>query len=280
MTAEPEAKIFEGDGNNLVSSSIGRPPSSYNNRPSQVTGSHKGIYLSLQSSTKIKIWLIFFVFCFPTVVPGKEWKPKPTNSVPARELGTEVPVVPISIPVEAHSSQKLESSIPDSRESYIPNGQQVIIPNHLHVPEAEKLGFCFGSFDASFGFNSNTLSEPQPMSEKSPSISEASEEVTEHIEEQADRLKTITFCCFYFLLKYFAFTGPIILLDSGIKTCWQLLMTEVTLNVHHPLLTYLKICHLKVTCHLMWALITSSLSKRLLSQRQVINIRWFILLRT
>ncbi|KAI3804887.1 hypothetical protein L1987_26758 [Smallanthus sonchifolius] len=151
-----QGKMFQGDGHNLVSSSIGRPPSNYNNRPQQVIGPHK-------------------------VGPGKEWKPKPTNHVPAQGLGTEMPAVPISIPVEACSSSKPESSIPDSKEPHIPDGQHVIIPNHLHVPEAEKLGFCFGSFDASFGLDSNMLSD------KSPSISEASEEITEHIEEQANR---------------------------------------------------------------------------------------------
>ncbi|KAI3755679.1 hypothetical protein L1987_55485 [Smallanthus sonchifolius] len=151
-----QGKMFQGDGHNLVSSSIGRPPSNYNNRPQQVIGPHK-------------------------VGPGKEWKPKPTNPVPAQGLGTEMPAVPISIPVEACSSSKPESSIPDSKEPHIPDGQQVIIPNHLHVPEVEKLGFCFGSFDASFGLDSNMLSD------KSPCISEASEEIAEQIEEQAYR---------------------------------------------------------------------------------------------
>ncbi|KAK1431087.1 hypothetical protein QVD17_14308 [Tagetes erecta] len=154
-----EAKILQGDGYNMVSSSIGRPSSNYNNKPQQVTGSLK-------------------------VGSGKEWKPKPINPIPAQEIGTEAPA--ISNPVHAHSSSTLESTIPDSKEPHIPDGQQVIIPNHLHVPEIEKLGFCFGSFDASFGLNTNTLSEPGPMVEKSPSISDASE-VTEHIEEQADR---------------------------------------------------------------------------------------------
>ncbi|KAK9077418.1 hypothetical protein SSX86_005755 [Deinandra increscens subsp. villosa] len=150
---EVENSFMQGDEFNLVSSSIGRPPSNHNNRPQKVTGPHK-------------------------VGLGKEWKPKPTNSLPPQES---------DIPIEAHSSSKPESSISDSKESHIPDGQQVIIPNHLHVPEAEKLGFCFGSFDASFGLNSNTLSGPGPISDSSPSISEASEETTQHVEEQPDR---------------------------------------------------------------------------------------------
>ncbi|KAI7744093.1 hypothetical protein M8C21_030343, partial [Ambrosia artemisiifolia] len=156
-----QGKLLQGDGHNLISPSISRPPSNYDNRPQQVIGPHKA-------------------------GPGKEWKPKPTNPVPAQELESEVPAIPISVPVKAPLSSKTESSIPNSKESHIPDGQQVIIPNHLHVPEAEKLGFCFGSFDASFGLNSNTLGGPGPMIDENPSISEASVETTEHIEEQAN----------------------------------------------------------------------------------------------
>lgn len=87
------------------------------------------------------------------------------------------------IPVEDHSSLKPASSILDSKESHIPDGQHVIIPNHLHVPEVEKLGFHFGSFDATFGIN------PIP---KTASLSEASEEVVEHIEEQPTRFDIFT----------------------------------------------------------------------------------------
>ncbi|XP_076894479.1 GBF-interacting protein 1-like isoform X1 [Bidens hawaiensis] len=129
-----------------------RPPSNYNNRSQQAITSHK-------------------------VGSVKEWKPKPTNPVP----------ISVPVEVETHSSSKMEAVIPESKESQIPDGQQVIIPNHLHVPEADKLGFCFGSFDASFGLISNTLIGPGPMSDKSPSVSEASEEITEHIEEHVDR---------------------------------------------------------------------------------------------
>ncbi|KAJ0801484.1 putative GBF-interacting protein [Helianthus annuus] len=146
-----QGKMFQGDGPH--------------NRPQQVIGPHK-------------------------VAPVKEWKPKPTNPIPAQALVTEVPAIPISVPVEAPPSSTTESVIPESKESRIPDGQQVIIPNHLHVPEAEKLGFCFGSFDASFGLNSNTFSGPGgpgPMIDENRSISEASEETTEHIEEQTNR---------------------------------------------------------------------------------------------
>ncbi|CAI9293968.1 unnamed protein product [Lactuca saligna] len=71
------------------------------------------------------------------------------------------------------------------KESHISDDKHVIIPNHLHVPEAEKLGFCFGSFDAIFGFNKTPSNSNGPvavtMSEKT---SEASEEADETIEDQ------------------------------------------------------------------------------------------------
>nr|GEW70331.1 GBF-interacting protein 1-like isoform X1 [Tanacetum cinerariifolium] len=168
-----QGKVLYGEEYNLVSessrpapstnvsSSSSRPSSGYNNRPQQAIGLQK-------------------------VAPGKEWKPKPTTLVPAQELGTEVPV----IPTEVHSSSKPRSSIPESKErkvekSHISDGQHVIIPNHLHVAEVEKLGFQFGSFDASFGFNTSSLNGP--TSDKSPSPSEASEDIAEHVEEQTTR---------------------------------------------------------------------------------------------
>ncbi|XP_071736703.1 GBF-interacting protein 1-like [Rutidosis leptorrhynchoides] len=95
---------------------------------------------------------------------GKEWKPKPTNP----------------IPVETDSKNATSE-----KESQILSGQHVIIPNHLHVPEADKLGFQFGSFDATFGVNSISLSGP--MSDKTPSLSEAFHEIVQHIDEHPTR---------------------------------------------------------------------------------------------
>lgn len=66
-------------------------------------------------------------------------------------------------------------------ESQISNIQHVIIPNHLHVPEVVKLGFCFGSFDASFGLN--TIHSSRSENDKSPSLSETSEGIEESVEE-------------------------------------------------------------------------------------------------
>nr|XP_043629020.1 GBF-interacting protein 1-like isoform X2 [Erigeron canadensis] len=151
----------QGDGNTLLSDSsrlIARPPSNYNTRPQQAIGPQK-------------------------VGPGKEWKPKPISSISTQELGVhdsaEEPTIPIAISVEDYPSLNNDTS---KNEPCIPDGQHVIIPNHLHVPETEKLGFRFGSFDATVGISSICLTEP--VSDKSPLLSDDSEEIIEHIEEQ------------------------------------------------------------------------------------------------
>lgn len=81
--------------------------------------------------------------------------------------------------------QKLE-------KSHISDIQHVIIPNHLLVPEAEKLGFYFGSFEASLGLgvNANNAAE----SEKAPSHSGTSEGIEETTNEQflSDQIPSTT----------------------------------------------------------------------------------------
>jgi len=124
--------------------------------------------------------------------PAKEWKPKPTNLNIAQGSGTaglsEVPTA-----VEAVAESHPVSSINDSREAtsklqkkheelHISDGQHVIIPNHLHVPEAEKIGFVFGSFDASFSLDIGRNNSPEndrtsaPGSETPKSFEEAAEQ--------------------------------------------------------------------------------------------------------
>ncbi|KAL8474011.1 hypothetical protein ACS0TY_030748 [Phlomoides rotata] len=141
------------------STSASRPSSNYNNR-SQVIGPQKA------------------------AGPGKEWKPKSTNpnigqgaSAAPSEVSTvsqRTPVAFTSIEANLELQKKLE-------DSHISDSQHVIIPNHLHVPEVEKLGFCFGSFDAilALDLNQNGL----PGSDKSPSVSESSEAIDEPVKE-------------------------------------------------------------------------------------------------
>ncbi|GJV52799.1 hypothetical protein Tco_1448540 [Tanacetum coccineum] len=148
-----------------VSFSTGRPSSNHNNRTQQGIGPQK-------------------------VGPSMEWKPKAVNPVLAQGTGSGESVKVPAVPVEDHTSTLSASNNLGSQdttcelekkleESHISDVQHVIIPDHLHVPEAEKLGFCFGSFDPSFGFNAS--SSNGPVSDVS---SEASEVVDESIEEQ------------------------------------------------------------------------------------------------
>uniref|UniRef100_A0A5B7ACS6 GBF-interacting protein 1 N-terminal domain-containing protein n=1 Tax=Davidia involucrata TaxID=16924 RepID=A0A5B7ACS6_DAVIN len=150
-------------------SSVIRTSSNYHGRSQQVIGPQK-------------------------VGPSKEWKPKTTNPNLAQGSGTagssEAPAT-----VEANTQSRPVSSVLDSKEaiselrrkleeSHISDGQHVIIPNHLHVPDAEKIGFCFGSFDASFGLSTSYDNDPE--SDKSPTpLSETSEGIEETVEQSS-----------------------------------------------------------------------------------------------
>ncbi|MGV7428783.1 hypothetical protein PJI19_28955, partial [Mycobacterium kansasii] len=69
-------------------------------------------------------------------------------------------------------------------QSHISDSQHVIIPNHLHVPEIEKLGFCFGSFDANFNLNTSYSSGPE--NDKGPP-SETSEGIEATVEQSSNQ---------------------------------------------------------------------------------------------
>ncbi|KAM7492436.1 hypothetical protein LguiA_035357 [Lonicera macranthoides] len=127
------------------------------------------------------------------VGPTKEWKPKPTNPSicqgPGTGISSQVPAVTVEASIISEPALKVLDSTEATSElekklelSHLSDRQHVIIPNHLHVLEAEKLGFCFGSFGASFGLNTSYTSGPE--SEKSP-LSESSEAIEESVEEQS-----------------------------------------------------------------------------------------------
>lgn len=128
---------------------------------------------------------------FETVGPGKEWKPKSAN--PSVSQGpTAAPLSDVSsvstgdhpeslsTPAVATSKEPTLELQKKLEEMHISESQHVIIPNHLHVPEVEKLGFCFGSFDASFALDVNQNGLP---GDKSPSLSEASETIDEPLKD-------------------------------------------------------------------------------------------------
>ncbi|XP_058218637.1 uncharacterized protein LOC131329507 isoform X3 [Rhododendron vialii] len=149
-------------------SSVLRPLPNYNRRSPQVIGPQKG--------------------------PSKEWKPKPANPNLTQGSGidgsTEVPTT-----AEATIQSNPVPSVLDSEEAtsklqrkleelHVSDGQHVIIPNHLHVPEAGKFGFCFGSFDASFGLSTDY--DDGPENDMNPTtLSETSESVEETAEQSS-----------------------------------------------------------------------------------------------
>lgn len=123
--------------------------------------------------------------------PGKEWKPKSTNPN-VSQSATAAPSSDVStVSIGSQSESLTTAAVLTSKEStlelqkkleeaHISESQHVIIPNHLHVPEVEKLGFCFGSFDASFALDINQNGLP---GDKSPSMSESTETIDEPVKD-------------------------------------------------------------------------------------------------
>ncbi|KAK4429219.1 GBF-interacting protein 1 [Sesamum alatum] len=173
---------FQGVGNTQTSvsmktvsstfgvSSVSRPSSNYIN-PSQVVDPQK-------------------------VVPGKEWKPKSTNPSIGQSgsaaASSEVSTISIGSYPESESAPSKEATPELQRkleELHISDSQHVIIPNHIHVPEVGKLGFCFGSFDASFGVDMTCNGSLE--SDKSPALFESSEPIDEPVKELKLRNQTV-----------------------------------------------------------------------------------------
>ncbi|XP_077217604.1 uncharacterized protein LOC143851971 isoform X2 [Tasmannia lanceolata] len=157
-------------------SSSSRPSSNYGSRSQQLIGPQK-------------------------VGPGKEWKLKPTNPNVVQASGTivtsDIPVVTVetntrSLPESSATSSevttlKLQKKL---EELHFSDGQHVIIPNHLQVPEAERTGLSFGSFDTGLSFGSfdssfgvTTSFTNGPNSGDSSTVSESSQVFEETAEE-------------------------------------------------------------------------------------------------
>lgn len=134
---------------------------------------------------------------FTAAGPGKEWKPKPTHnniaqgkaiSASSADLSTvsaEVDTQPQPTSVSVESKEGTSELQQKLEKSHISEIQHVVIPNHLHVPEAEKLGFCFGSFEASLGLGVSPYNAAE--NEKTPSLSGTSEDIEETENEHFSR---------------------------------------------------------------------------------------------
>lgn len=100
-------------------------------------------------------------------------------------VSADVPAVPVEstkprIAAGVRDSKEIGSNLEKQLEQlHISDSQHVIIPNHIHVPEADKLGFCFGSFDANFGMITHNSNASEREKNTLPEISEKIEEIVE-----------------------------------------------------------------------------------------------------
>ncbi|CAA7409626.1 unnamed protein product [Spirodela intermedia] len=99
--------------------------------------------------------------------PSKEWKPKSAIQVPGQVAVTTG--VAADAPGSFETNSWSEPGVPEEAASkielkledlHLSDGEHVIIPNHLQVPEAERSGLSFGSFDASFSLGTSFANGP------------------------------------------------------------------------------------------------------------------------
>ncbi|MQL79466.1 hypothetical protein Taro_011905, partial [Colocasia esculenta] len=123
--------------------------------------------------------------------PSKEWKPK-LNQVSSHASGTvgTSDVVPNTVEVSSQFSagvpeeatSKLQKKMEELQFS---DDQHVIIPNHLQVPESERTGLSFGSFDANFTLGTTFINGPNENSSMATVSSQIPEEnIDEHLSTQ------------------------------------------------------------------------------------------------
>lgn len=139
--------------------------------------------------------------------PGKEWKTKSTEpslgqSIISEAASPEVSIMPDGSHPELHSTPSSEDTLDLQRkleELKVCDSQNVIFPDHLNVPDAGKLGFCFGSFDANFGLD--MIHDAGIGSDKSPPRSETSEAIDGPVKElQLRCLSLLPKICSIFLM--------------------------------------------------------------------------------
>lgn len=95
-----------------------------------------------------------------------------------------------SVTAAEETTSKLQKKLQDLHFS---DNRNVIIPNHLQVPEAERSGLSFGSFDASFAMSTNFANGLNSDKIASPPLSESSQEIEETTEEPSSRSEALTF---------------------------------------------------------------------------------------
>ncbi|WOL07562.1 GBF-interacting protein 1-like isoform X5 [Canna indica] len=128
------------------------------------------------------------------VVSNKEWKPKSTNMSSTQASGifghSNVPMmgdtvsqsitVPPSCLVDSEETTwKIEKKLDELK---LPTRQHVFIPTHLQVPDYERYGLSFGSFDASFNFNM-ALANDHASDVSTAQLSGSTNHIEENVEQ-------------------------------------------------------------------------------------------------
>ncbi|KAJ0988207.1 hypothetical protein J5N97_006563 [Dioscorea zingiberensis] len=161
----------DASSSSLTSSMGSRPSSNYSSRSQQQSAPHK----------------------------GKEWKAKatPVNSAQASGVLATSDIVsistePVDRSVPASSSTVSQDVIPKLQKKledlHFSGTKHVIIPNHLQVPESERSGLSFGSFDANFGLGARIGNCPESDKSSTP-LSETSQEIEENVEEPSSSIQ-------------------------------------------------------------------------------------------
>lgn len=110
-----------------------------------------GYFLEIRVMIIFIYWVLGFLWA---AAPNKEWKPKSAIQAPDVPGSFETNSEP-GVPEEATSKLQLKLE-----GLHLSDGEHVIIPNHLQVPEAERTGLSFGSFDASFSLGTSFANGP------------------------------------------------------------------------------------------------------------------------
>lgn len=164
-----------------------------------------------KSADRMKFSMIYLL----VVGAGKEWKAKPTQVNSAQVSGVQATSDIVSVPAEAvgrllppSSSTGSDDALPKLQKKledlHFSDTKLVIIPNHLQVPESERSGFSFGSFDANFGLNTHSRNRADSEKSSTP-LSETSQEIEENVEEPSSRSDLIP--------SFYSFTAPVVVLS-------------------------------------------------------------------
>ncbi|KAK6918709.1 hypothetical protein RJ641_017131 [Dillenia turbinata] len=117
----------------------------------------------------------------PQKGPLKEWKRKPANPNVPVSIAARVTEISTNV-VEVTAQPKPDLRI--NTEEVTSKLENVIIAKNIHVPEAKRTAFSFGSFDATFGISTSCNDDhgseksTTPISDTSEGIEETPEEPT------------------------------------------------------------------------------------------------------